>query len=490
MKRTAIIALLCTLVIGALGCGNKGGNAVKNPESVEETAIEEKTVETDPLSIPIVKDGVRDISEDAILVRFEWNQVNGADGYEVSEESKFCEEETYREPELSEVSENFFVSGAQDDFDFRIKVRAFRGTGDKREYSDWSDYATGSTYDKENLEDDEVSEEDQDTSPFLLWEYEGYVDECKGYTWQKDFIDCDYDGDGKKDRVNRSCDAEEQTAVYTVEFGNGDKIVVPKGWDTGFPHIQGGDLDGDGINEILVTLSYDTSTDPYSFGDMWLFDKDDSTGEYSEVKLPLANGQNGAKGFNIEYDKPENDKIRFYIKDAGYSKEEAVGEDYISGWWTNETTKEFRSVYWAKIREDGSPTIRCYIKPFTRWSLSLAFNLNYKNGKYEIGYLEIDEPDDYGIYSETSQEDDSYEGTIPEYIIYVKAPDGYANLRTGPGTEYDIICQLSNDEQLEVYREDATDKKGRRWLKVAYLKDVIDDKAEWITGWIAESQVE
>ena len=47
--------------------------------------------------------------------------------------------------------------------------------------------------------------------------------------------------------------------------------------------------------------------------------------------------------------------------------------------------------------------------------------------------------------------------TIPEYFIYVKSPDGYANLRKGPGTEYDVICRIPTGDSMEVYHETATD---------------------------------
>ncbi len=247
-----------------------------------------------------------------------------------------------------------------------------------------------STEEAQTLSDeaDPSQEEEVESSPFILWGYEGYVDECKGYTWQDEFKDCDYDGDGKTDRVNRSWDEDEQTAVYTVEFGNGDTITVPKGWETGFPHVQGGDLDGDGVKEILVTLSYDTSTDPYAFGDMWLFDRDETSGQYSEVTLPFADGENGAKCFSIEYDKPDGGTISYKIKEAGFSREEDLGVDYISSWWTNEATSEMRSIYWAEIKDGTSPVVRCYVEPFPRGVSSLGFDLNYNNGKYEIGNFE------------------------------------------------------------------------------------------------------
>ena len=100
---------------------------------------------------------------------------------------------------------------------------------------------------------------------------------------------------------------------------------------------------------------------------------------------------------------------------------------------------------------------------------------------------------DNGAWKEmdSSNTEQAEEETIPEYLVYVKAPDGYANLRTGPGTEYDVICQMPNGAELEVYREDATSKSGKRWLKVAYYREADnEDGYEWLTGWIAESQLE
>lgn len=252
--------------------------------------------------------------------------------------------------------------------------------------------ASGGAEEKGDAGASTEAEEDQESSPFLLWEYEGYVDECRGYTWQKEFKNRDYDGDGKNDRVSRKYNGDEQTAVYTVEFGNGDSLICPEVWDTGFPHVQGGDTDGDGEKEILVTFSYDTGTDPYSYGEMFLFDKNDSSGDYKEVELPLTKGEKGAKGFDIDFDKPEKGKIRFTIKEAGVSMEEEVDEDYVSYWWTDEATSEMRCVYRAEIMEGNSPVVRCYLAPLPRHGLSLGFNLNYKDGKYEVGYVEKDAP--------------------------------------------------------------------------------------------------
>ncbi|MCR4789279.1 MAG: SH3 domain-containing protein [Lachnospiraceae bacterium] len=80
---------------------------------------------------------------------------------------------------------------------------------------------------------------------------------------------------------------------------------------------------------------------------------------------------------------------------------------------------------------------------------------------------------------------------LPEYLLYVNASDGYANLRTGPGTEYDVICKVPNGGELEVYKKSATSKSGTTWRKVIYFTETDDeDGYAWLTGWMADSQLE
>jgi hypothetical protein len=119
-----------------------------------------------------------------------------------------------------------------------------------------------------------------------------------------------------------------------------------------------------------------------------------SAGEQKQKYLvPLASGENGAKGFTIDYEEPEDLVIRYSIKEAGLSRSEEVYDDYINYWWTEEKTSSFRSVYWAEIREGKYPAIRCYVEPLPRGGASLGFDLSYRDGKYEIGYVELDAPD-------------------------------------------------------------------------------------------------
>ena len=149
MKRVEIVALIGAITIVAAGCGSKPTDVSGKEASIEVVTVEESVKES--LQAPVVKDGVMEPGEDAINVVFEWNPVDGADCYEVLEENKFCEEDEYREAtedSTSTTTDTTYVTGAQDDFDFKIKVRAYRGDGESREYSEWSDYSYGSSCDK------------------------------------------------------------------------------------------------------------------------------------------------------------------------------------------------------------------------------------------------------------------------------------------------------------------------------------------------------
>ncbi|MCR5755898.1 MAG: hypothetical protein K6G30_13940 [Acetatifactor sp.] len=139
MKRRNAIALVMALMVALSGCG----------ESAVSTANDDYV-----FTAPQVKDGVTRLGDDAVEVLFAWDPVDEADGYEVSVQSRFYTEEEYREPEYIETKENQFIATAQDYFDFRIQIRAFRVDADEKVYSEWSDYATGSTYTEEDLAKD------------------------------------------------------------------------------------------------------------------------------------------------------------------------------------------------------------------------------------------------------------------------------------------------------------------------------------------------
>lgn len=122
-----------------------------NDVSVSDNISEEDNSEpvntdiTDSLEVPKVNDGINYYDPDAISIHFNWKAIDGAEGYEVSEEIKpeDASDDLYSEPELSEVTDHYYLTGGQDYFVHRIKVRAFKTEGGSRLFSDWSPYAIG-----------------------------------------------------------------------------------------------------------------------------------------------------------------------------------------------------------------------------------------------------------------------------------------------------------------------------------------------------------
>ena len=228
----------------------------------------------------------------------------------------------------------------------------------------------------------ETEDEDIETSPVMLWEYEGYVDECREYTWWKDFADCDFDGDGKTDRVYRTHTADTDLATYTIEFGNGRSLTTPEGWNTGFPHVQAGDLNGDGEPEILFTMTYDTSTDPLAFGDLWLFAWDGSA--YAEEKLPLAAGENGAKCLTLDYQKTSDTTVAVQVAQNGFECEVSAGADELAYWYYGDAKDQNAMVYYAVLETNGKAHLHCYAEMFSKSAQCLEFDLVSKGDGYAI----------------------------------------------------------------------------------------------------------
>lgn len=137
-KKIFFIVAVCTIMGIFTGCGADG----KEPLSPEETT----SAETE-LQAPEVSEFVRLPITDAVEIMCQWEPVENADGYEVSEESKYKKEESYRDAQFTETEQCAYTTGGQDEFDFRVKVRAFRGEGQERIYSQWSNIVEGNTWD-------------------------------------------------------------------------------------------------------------------------------------------------------------------------------------------------------------------------------------------------------------------------------------------------------------------------------------------------------
>ena len=118
---------------------------------------------------------------------------------------------------------------------------------------------------------------------FAYASYTGYMDECAAWDGYGQFVNRDYDGDGRRDRVYRANIGLDDRCTYRIEFGNGD-VIETKRLGMGIPEIQTCDLNGDGVKEILIQLSYGFSTDPNANGEMALFEK--KNGRYEPLMPP------------------------------------------------------------------------------------------------------------------------------------------------------------------------------------------------------------
>lgn len=138
-----------------------------------------------------------------------------------------------------------------------------------------------------------IEEQEKEVSPWYFTPYNGYMDECTGWLYYDRFVDKDYDGDGKFDRVYR----EEvrgskivKESKYRIELTGGEDLLVEK-MSNGLPMIESVDLDGDGELEILFTCSFDFEAKADYIGlDVVLFDK--VNGKYEQVELPFEKEKN------------------------------------------------------------------------------------------------------------------------------------------------------------------------------------------------------
>ena len=70
------------------------------------------------------------------------------------------------------------------------------------------------------------------------------------------------------------------------------------------------------------------------------------------------------------------------------------------------------------------------------------------------------------------------EGAVT-YDVVVSAPDGYCNLRSGPGTEYGVLTPVYNGEKLHVTGESYNYNNALLWGSVTY---------NGVNGWVSLSQ--
>ncbi|MCR5251640.1 MAG: hypothetical protein K6E50_13640 [Lachnospiraceae bacterium] len=228
--------------------------------------------------------------------------------------------------------------------------------------------------------------DESDLSPMVLWEYDGYVDECSEYLWHDEFADRDYDGDGLTDRLYRTYPlSEDDRCLYTIEFGNGSTLELPETWSTGFPHIQCADLTGDGDNDIVFTTSYDTSTHPPAASGIWIFESTGIEGVYNYAGLPFDTGDYLDQCLSIQYDEPVGNTVGFTVLLNGFSAEIETIDEYLEYNPVDPSNIAECAIYEPTIQKQGKGyVVHCRTEPLFRAWTFLEYDLQYKGDKWEI----------------------------------------------------------------------------------------------------------
>ena len=239
---------------------------------------------------------------------------------------------------------------------------------------------------------------------------------------------------------------EAQDRHYTKDqieliFGYGEALLN-YGWpdetssyDVGYVYY---DVNSDGTDEMIITFDNDI-VEIYSFFTEKVQRFYSAPYGYEVTLYP---------GGILKQYAPETSDFpgtSWYSYDAGLAGyyedfEEARGEYYT--FCHHEFSGPEYDEIAARLREDPDADMPVWIYEYEDMLPKAEYNKllpKTKPVKLPAGYklADIVLPDDYEPRYEANEAQE--EETIPEYFIYVISPDGYANLRTGPGTEYDVI---------------------------------------------------
>ena len=160
------------------------------------------------------------------------------------------------------------------------------------------------------------------------------------------------------------------------------------------------------------------------------------------------------------YGRDTNAKVKYYL----------TRDDFL-----NETGGDYA---YMDLPEDSAYVGNNYV--FEDASIKEYSDMNYPVITYD-GIERI--KDTEALRSEAEDEKTEQAADNNDYYV-VKAPDGYVNMRTGPGTEFQIITPVNNGEYLQSLGERKPAANGKMWVKVAWWAD------GHVEGWVIGSQVE
>lgn len=208
--------------------------------------------------------------------------------------------------------------------------------------------------------------------------YEGYLDQCKGWSGYKGYVNKDYDGDKKTDRVKRSYNEDYGTATYSIEFGNGDVAYFFNSYyDTSVPFIEGVDLTSDGKNEIIFEAVALMSTSlPNTAADITVITKDSSD---SYVTIPIDNEE-----INVCVEQSGKYTVTLSSFYPEFSQKLNIG---IENWENNPIYAEYDDeaitcVAWDyEIVKSGKNVMKLYYHLFDKWSpYGMVVTMKYEKG--------------------------------------------------------------------------------------------------------------
>ena len=220
--------------------------------------------------------------------------------------------------------------------------------------------------------------------------YTGYMDEF--YTYTNEFTECDYDGDGKTDRLYRIDDVAYNMSEYRIDFGNGDKLYSGNVSGTAYPHVYPVDLDKDGDNDMVLTYTVEPADrEPFTWCEIYSCDKphhiymkDDSVfrsiGGISHLPVKLQRISSREASFTVV----DTDYSGFVVLDRYYDR---YDNDMLDQFWemveSNGNVIDSMVVF-AEVKYGDEPCIHCYADIVNGGWHYLVFDIVFEDGEYRI----------------------------------------------------------------------------------------------------------
>ena len=272
--------------------------------------------------------------------------------------------------------------------------------------------------------------------------YTGYMDEF--YTYTNEFTECDYDGDGKTDRLYRIDDVTYYMSEYRIDFGNGDKLYTGNVSETAYPHVYPVDLDKDGDEDIVLTYTVEPADrEPFTWCEIYSYDskhhfytKEDSglssLGGISHLPVKLQRISSREAAFTVV----NTDFTGFIGLDRYY---ERYDDDMLDQFWesieSNDGILNAMIVY-AEVEYGDVPCIHCYADTVNGGWYYIVFDIVFDEGEYRITNLNK-------VFDPFSAEfSDSFaSGIIPVYVpsdvtfekVQISSDDPYEGMITSIG---------------------------------------------------------